>query len=121
MKRVTVIGARGFVGSAFVRLLTGADVELRQVTRVNYAEFAGETSDIVIDASGNSAKYLADRDPVAEFDRSATHRLRTLCDFPAALHVHLSSVDVYHDLTSQRTTTEDFPIDIELCSRYGAH
>jgi len=120
--RVTVIGANGFVGSAFVRLLRGQPrVELIQVTRDTYTQFRGLESDVVIEAACNSRKYLADQNPAAEFEASVTHRLRTLLDFPAKFHLHLSSVDVYNDLTSPATTREDTPVDVRGNSRYGAH
>jgi nucleoside-diphosphate-sugar epimerase len=119
--RVTVVGASGFVGSAFTRLLNRAGVDLVAVTRDNYLEHAGSPSDVVIEAACNSKKFLADNDPFGEFDLSVTHRLRTLRDFPAALHVHLSSVDVYADLTSAATTREDTPIEPGGPSHYGFH
>ena len=122
MTRVTIIGAEGFVGSAFTAYLSGfSGLDLNLVTRRNYAEKTGTASDIVIDAAGNSRKYLADREPVEEFDLSVTHRLRTLRDFPADLHVHISSVDVYSDLTSPETTREDSATDIAEVSHYGFH
>lgn len=122
MKRVTVIGAEGFVGSAFVRLLEQrSDVELIRVTRRNFEELAGTKSDVVIEAACNSKKYLADQDPLADFQASVTHRLNTLLRFPAELHLHISSVDVYSDLTSPVTTSEDAPIDLTKVSRYGLH
>jgi nucleoside-diphosphate-sugar epimerase len=120
--RVTVIGANGFVGSAFVRLLKARpDIELIAVARQNYSQFRSRESDVVIDAAGNPQKFLADKDPGAEFEASVAHRLTTLLDFPARLHLHLSSVDVYPDLTSPATTREDTLPDISRCSRYGAH
>lgn len=120
--RVTVIGAEGFVGSAFVRLLKSrADIELACVTRSNYGQFAGKLSDVVIEAACNSKKFIADENPVAEFEASVTHRLNTLLQFPAQLHVHISSVDVYNDLTSPETTREDSIVDLRQTSRYGFH
>ena len=102
--RVTVIGAGGFVGSAFVRHLAGRGIEAVQVTRETYARLAGSESDVVIDAAANSRKVLAESAPFEEFDQSVSHRVRTLRDFPAELHVHVSSVDVYVDLASSATT-----------------
>jgi nucleoside-diphosphate-sugar epimerase len=120
--RVTVIGALGFVGSAFVsRLAEETDLEVIEVTRLNYSGMAGMRSDVVIEASCNAKKYLADERPVEEFDLSVSHRLRTLRDFPADLHVHISSVDVYSDLTTPETTREDLPIEPAGGSRYGLH
>lgn len=122
MTTVTVIGAEGFVGSAFVRhLSTIAGVELRTVTRHDYAHKRGPSSDVTIDCAGNSRKYLADERPIEDFDLSVAHRLRTLHDFPARRHLHVSSVDVYSDLTSPDTTREETPIDATRTSRYGFH
>jgi nucleoside-diphosphate-sugar epimerase len=122
MIRVTVIGAGGFVGSAFAsHIASQSGVELVQVTRSNYDRAAGVPSDIVVDASCNSKKYLADEDPCREFALSVDHRLRTLRDFPAALQVHISSVDVYGNLHSAETTTEEAESDLRGVSNYGFH
>src|SRR5581483_9818808 len=104
--RVTLIGAEGFVGSAFARNLPRRGVELITVSRSTYAEHVGSPSDVVIEAACNSLKFLAENRPFDEFDLSVSHRLRTLRDFPAGLHVHISSVDVYNDLSSPATTRE---------------
>lgn len=119
--RVTVIGAKGFVGSSFVRHLSQYHIELIEVTRDNYCQLIGIKSNIVIDAAGNSKKYLAENKPFEEFDLSVTHRLRTLRDFPAGFHLHISSVDVYSDLSSPATTREDSPINLTKTSHYGVH
>lgn len=120
--RVAIIGATGFVGSAFTRLLSAQPgVDVIAVTRHTYAQAAGTASDVVIEAACNSRKFLADEKPLTEFEASVTHRLRTLLDFPARLHLHLSSVDVYADLSSPETTREDSIIDPARTSRYGFH
>jgi nucleoside-diphosphate-sugar epimerase len=120
--RVSLIGANGFVGSSFARLLLQkSGVELVTVTRQNYSACAGARSDVVIEAACNSKKFLADENPLADFQASVEHRLRTLRDFPAGLHLHISSVDVYSDLTSPATTREDTAIDFTKVSHYGAH
>jgi nucleoside-diphosphate-sugar epimerase len=121
LKRVVVIGAGGFVGSAFVRYLKQHPVELLEVTRQNYPERAGSRADVVIQAACNSKKYLADDDPVAEFDLSVTHCLRALLDFPASLHVHISSADVYAELANPSANSEESSIDLTRLSHYGLH
>jgi nucleoside-diphosphate-sugar epimerase len=118
---VTVLGARGFVGSAFVRHLAGLDVEVRAVTRDNYAAHVGHPSHVVVDAAANSTKHLADAAPAEEFERTVRHRLRTVLEFPADLHLHLSSVDVYPDLSRVECTGERTPFDPTRSSRYGFH
>lgn len=120
--RVTLLGAQGFVGSAFRRFLeTRPDIELVPVTRDNYVQARGQVSDVVIDASGNSKKFLADQDLLGEFELSVVHRLRTLVDFPARCHLHISSVDVYHDLAHRSATSELVSIDRTRQSNYGFH
>jgi nucleoside-diphosphate-sugar epimerase len=121
VKRVVVIGAQGFVGSAFVRYLKQRPVELIEVTRRNFAERAGIHADVVIQAACNSRKYLADEDPVADFELSVTHCLRSLRSFPASLHLHISSADVYADLANPSVTGEESPIDVANVSNYGLH
>jgi nucleoside-diphosphate-sugar epimerase len=119
--KVTIVGANGFVGSAFVRHFAARGVECVGVTRANYEALKGTAGDVLIDAACNSKKFLAEERPFEEFDLSVTHRLRTLRDFPAAFHIHISSVDVYSDLTSPATTREDALIDPATTSFYGLH
>ena len=58
----------------------------RQVTAIgrdNYQKFRGQSCDLLINANGNSKKFLADDDPAAEFDASVASVLRNFVDFPA--------------------------------------
>lgn len=121
-RSVAVIGARGFVGSAFVETLSGKKgLSVHPVGREDYDTQRGRRFDIVVDCSANSRKYLADEQPAQDFERSVTQRLRTLSDFGAGLHVHISSVDVYSDLSSPDSTREDAILDASRSSRYGFH
>ena len=119
--KIILIGANGFVGSAFQRLLSQTPHEVIGVTRSNYSEFAGTSADLVIEAACNSRKFFAEEQPFEEFDASVAHRLRSLRDFPADFHLHVSSVDVYSDLSSPATTVEDQGIEAEHTSFYGLH
>jgi nucleoside-diphosphate-sugar epimerase len=120
--RVILIGANGFVGSAFVRMLgRKPGIELVQVEYDNYTMLAGTSADVVIEAACNSRKFFAEEKPVEEFETSVTHRLKSLFDFPAPFHLHISSVDVYSDLTSPETTREESPINLGTASHYGFH
>ncbi len=121
MRRVMVVGAQGFVGSAVVRRFSRTDATLIPVTRQNYAQLRGTSCDVLVECACNSKKFLSDSDPRAEFELSVTHRLHSLCDFPAQYHIHVSSVDVYSDLDSPATTREDSPIDASRTSNYGLH
>lgn len=122
MKRVAIVGANGFVGSAFRRLLERKqDVELSAITRENYSDLRGQEYDILVFASANSKKFLADERPRDDFRLSVEHRLEVLLDFPSKVHLHVSSVDVYDRLDSTNTTREDTTIERRKQSLYGFH
>ena len=118
---VIVLGGRGFVGSAFVRLLTRRKVPHVAVGRANYSAVAGTDCDVLINAAGNSVKYLADRDALADFTQSVELAVMAARDFRPRLYVLISSVDVYSDLGSPETTAEDIPLDAMRASMYGFH
>ena len=118
---VVVLGGHGFVGSAFVRLLSRLNVPHRAVGRKEYAESARDSCDILVNAAGNSVKYLADRDPGADFTQSVQLAVSAVHDFSPRLYVLVSSVDVYTELHCAATTHEATPLDPMRASRYGFH
>jgi nucleoside-diphosphate-sugar epimerase len=122
MRRVILVGANGFVGSAFARLLQSRpDVELICVTRQNFHSLPAMHGDVVIEAAANSKKFLAEENPAGEFEASVTHCLRSLLKFSGDVRVHISSVDVYSDLTSLEATRETAAINLKGISHYGFH
>ncbi|MBN1270386.1 MAG: NAD(P)-dependent oxidoreductase [Kiritimatiellae bacterium] len=116
-----VIGGKGFVGSA-----VAAEAERRGHVVViidldNYDQFAGRSYDLLINANGNSKKFLAREDPRREFDLSVRSVMRALHDFRAGLYVHLSSIDVYNNVSDPVANAEDVVIDPARLSPYGFH
>ena len=87
----------------------------------NYEQFRGRSCDLLINANGNSKKFLAEQDPAKEFDASVTSVLRSLLDFPCKRYVYLSTIDVYPRVDDPRCNRETAPIDAEKVSRYGLH
>ena len=116
-----LIGGNGFVGQAYVRLLAAREIEYVVVTRSNYASLVGRSCDVLINANGNSKKFMADKDPVWDFDASVMSVVRSLNDFKSAKYVFLSSGDVYPNQDSPEVTREDVPLDTRRMSRYGLH
>ena len=117
--KILVLGAKGLAGSAFMRVLPRLGHECVPVTRENYPAMLGAQADALINASGNSAKYLAAQDPVGEIDRSVTSVLRACMDFHVKTHVLLSSADVYPNQSDPRENTETTPVDVAKMSPYG--
>lgn len=118
---IYVIGGNGFVGSAYARLLAAHRLPHRIVTRENYDSLRGTGCDILVNANGNSKKFLAIREPLNEFDQSVRSVAQTLEDFRCGTYVFLSTGDVYPDQSSPDLTGEDQPIDPARQSRYGLH
>lgn len=118
---IFVLGGGGFVGQAYGRLFTDLGIEHVLIRRDNYQEYVGQSCDVLINANGNSKKFLSDRDPVWDFDASVTSVVRSLEDFKAERYVMLSSGDVYPDQSSPAVTQETAVVDSRASSRYGLH
>lgn len=116
---IYVLGGQGFVGSAFVRWCESRRVDHVSVTRANYQSLRGSSCDLFINANGNSRKFLADRDPLADFDMNVRSALSTTRDFKFGKYVLISSIDVYDDVSDQTKTHEGAEIRPEALSAYG--
>ena len=114
-------GGAGFVGSAFSRLLAARRIAHESISRDSYARAVGRAGTILINASTNSRKYLADEDWNADFEASVASVVRTLRDFTVDLYVLISSVDVYNVLDDPAQNGEDAVIDPLRLSTYGFH
>jgi len=118
---IFIVGGRGFVGSAFVRLFQARGLEYSVVDRDNYAAHVGRACSLLINANGNSSKLLSKSDPLRDFDASVRTVRASLADFRFDRYLHLSSCDVYADCSSPETTREDRPLDPARQSPYGFH
>lgn len=118
-KKIGVVGSNGFVGRALVNHFTASGYEVASITRENFTQYESRHFDILIDAAGNSKKFIADENRMLDFDLTLRHRMLTLLSFNASLHVHISSVDVYHDLSDPEKNTEEAAVDLDTNSNYG--
>ena len=58
---ILLLGSRGFVGSAFHRLFEARGIAHESITRESYPSAVGRSGSVVINASANSRKYLAEQ------------------------------------------------------------
>ncbi len=119
--RVIIIGGNGFVGSAYQRFCEKNAIDYLVINRENYQDYIDTKGDVLINANGNSKKFLATQQPLVDFDASVRSVRQSLIDFPCDKYVFLSSCDVYSDCSSYESTKEDVIIDISQQSPYGFH
>jgi nucleoside-diphosphate-sugar epimerase len=118
---IYLVGGEGFVGSAWARLFQRLELPHRILTRQNMDAFRGTACALLINANGNSKKYLSDREPMTDFDQSVRSVADTLHSIRAERYVFLSSGDVYPRQDSPAVTAEPQEIDLAETSRYGRH
>jgi nucleoside-diphosphate-sugar epimerase len=118
---IYIIGGNGFVGSAIVRRCQSQEIPHQVLTRDNLHLFTGSSCDILINANGNSKKYMSVRDPLWDFDASVRSVRGSLVDIKATRYIQLSSCDVYPDCSSPQLTREDLLLDVSKQSPYGFH
>lgn len=118
---IYIIGGCGFVGLAIVRACQRRGQSFQNLTHDIIDQFTGTSCELLINANGNSKKFMADRDPLWEFDASVRSVRASLANIHAARYVYLSSCDVYPDCSSPEATREEQALDITKQSAYGFH
>ena len=91
---VFIMGGAGFVGSAFARHCYSEGIDHEVIELDNYGDFQGRECDILVNAAGNSKKYLAAENPVEDFRFSLLPLLGSFSDFKSRVYVYISSIDV---------------------------
>lgn len=118
---IFVLGGNGFVGSAFVRLFESQNVPYEIISHENYQSLAGKSCDLLINANGNSKKFLGKKDPKWEFEASVTSVRNSLVDFQFKKYVFLSTSDIYPDCSHSELTSEDSRPEPSSQNAYGFH
>lgn len=119
-KTVGVIGYRGFVGSAIFEVFSSDDkYETIGIGSDGNVTGFSETLDLIINADGNSSKILADKDPIKDFDMNVNSSLRFLKGFNYVSYIHISTSEVYNDVSNHELTKESAEIDVSQLSNYG--
>ena len=118
---IYILGGAGFVGSALLRACQRAGRDAVGVTRQNYDEFVGTECGVLINANGNSKKFLAREQPELDFELTVESVQRSLFDFRPQTYVYLSSIDVYDDVSDPARNDETAEMDAGELSNYGHH
>jgi len=116
---IYLFGHKGFLGSAFSRFFKTKKIPYVGIDRKNYFEFVGSKCDIFINVNGNSKKYLAEQNPLLNFEMNVTNTFRTFTDFSSKKYIHVSTVDVYNDFKNPNHNSENSIIDPSSLKNYG--
>lgn len=121
MKTCIVIGAKGFIGSAVATEAMNRGYKVAAVDRENYQEHIGMETDILVNAAGNSKKFIDDQDPVQGYELSVGSVMRVLHDFSFDVYVQLSSGAVYPREDDPAENSEATLLEPSAMTRYGFH
>ncbi len=114
-----VLGSAGFVGSAVVAEARARGLTVHEVDRDTYR--TGLSARWVINANGNSKKFLAREQPAQEFDMSVRSVMQSLHDFRFERYCFLSTIDVYDNVRDPAANAETASIRRDKLSPYGLH
>ncbi len=87
----------------------------------DYTHYVGQPCDVLINANGNSRKYLARQFPLEDFAMNVGSVRQSVEDFHYGKYVLFSSAEVYPDSSSPTTTDENSVIDPARETPYGFH
>jgi len=118
---IYILGGQGFIGSGIAKTCESAGRECTIVDLHNYESFRGKKCRILINAAGNSKKFLAAQDPIKDFDASVRSVRASLVDFTCQTYVLISSADVYPDSSCPAATIEDQDLNPSQMTPYGFH
>ena len=115
---IVLIGSTGFIGSAFARALEARSLEFVALER---DETYNYPIDVVIDANGNSKKFVAEKDPHFDFESSVASVSSRLTSLRYSTYMYLSSGEVYGVDQYVSNSSEDVCIQEPSRSFYGMH
>ncbi len=118
---ILVIGARGFLGSAMVRDASARGHRITAIGRGELEAVRGREFSLVVDANGNSRKFLASRDPALDFEQSVGSVMQSLFSVRTDTYLYLSSSEVYRNRSDPAANCEDCAGRSGHDSAYGFH
>jgi len=118
---ILVIGGRGLLGSALAGEAANRGYAVTTIGREELGSVRGRSYGLVIDANGNSKKYLAMRDPSLDFDLSVRAVMQSLLSVQAGTYLYLSSSEVYDNRSDPSANTEEHAGRSGHDSAYGYH
>jgi dTDP-4-dehydrorhamnose reductase len=114
-----VLGGNGYLGSSLVKHGVHRGWDITIGTKDNFNVLKNIKWDLVINANGNSKKYLATKDPGLDFKLSVESVMASLFELKFDQYIYISSSNVYNSPFENNDEESDiYPL---LLSQYGFH
>lgn len=118
--KILVIGSSGFIGSEIYEYFC-INNDVYGANSKNISEYYGSYFDVIINANGNSKKFLANENPHLDFELSVNSTASTIYKIRSNFYIFLSSGDVYGKPINRANSYENISLDKNSISRYGYH
>lgn len=118
-----VMGGSGLIGSTIVDALKEKGSKVLSLNSDNFNFYCKEniSTNLFINANGNSYRFKANKDPFWDYDKSVNSLINSIKYFKSNKYVYFSSVDVYNNKNDPLNNTEDTLIDYTKLDFYGAN
>ena len=119
--KIGLIGPQGFLGHSILQECHRRNFKTFEITSNSDVELAVKSGvELVINANGNSKKYLADRNPLLDFEKNVNSTLEYLHSISnhGINYIHLSSGEVYGE-GLKLNAREDSVINPDRLTNYG--
>jgi dTDP-4-dehydrorhamnose reductase len=119
--KIGIIGANGVLGTTLVEIFSKTNT-VYSITRENYNSEINKSIifDYLINANGNSKKYLANQQPLEDFNLSVLSVYKSIFDFKYKHYIQISSIDAENQEKNygfHKKIAED--IVIKHCPKYN--
>jgi dTDP-4-dehydrorhamnose reductase len=95
---IAILGSNGFIGKNLCEYFKNY-YNVIEINKDNYdfIKHNTYTFDYFINANGNSKRYIAQQDPIVDFEKNVNSVYNTIFDFSIKNYIYISSVEIFSD------------------------
>lgn len=94
MKKLGIVGAKGFLGKTLVGVSKDFDFKTTEITRKNFDDYKEEKFDVLINTAMPSKKYWACKNPFLDFQQSVELTAELVFNWNFDKFIQISSISV---------------------------